>query len=177
MRRVRWAAAAAGVVVLAAGCGSEGDAKGDQGKDSPAASASSASQPAQEQGPLNGDAVDKEIAAAASTAGLTARKSEKGKGALADCMVVWQSDGKGAADPEKGYGAMVAELEKAGWTESSAHKEKQSTVKGLKKSGWRLQASYHNMSSSFVMISFAATSESAECAKAFAADLAKNKKS
>lgn len=64
MRKVRWAAAAAGAVLLIAGCGSEGDSAQGHGGDAPSASGSAPAK-AGSGGSLDVAAVKKEIEAAA----------------------------------------------------------------------------------------------------------------
>ncbi|MGW7365808.1 hypothetical protein ACWGI8_20795 [Streptomyces sp. NPDC054841] len=166
---------AAGVVLLATGCGSEGGS--DEGKGGAGASGSSSSAPAEAGGSLDAAAVTKEVADAATAAGFTEKPSNDVPASLKQCMVSWQADDKKAADPTKSYDATVANLTKGGWTESQNFDQQGSTIKSLDKSGWTLKASRHGKAGTFMMISFIATDKGPECGKLFQEDLAKNKAS
>ncbi|KJY18842.1 hypothetical protein VR43_23120 [Streptomyces sp. NRRL S-104] len=137
MRRVRWAAAAAGAVLLIAGCGSEVDSARSHGGDAPSAGGSAPAK-AVSDGSLDIAAVRKEIADAATAAGFTERTPDKIPPALASCTVRWQSDGAKVTDSRKSYDTTVATLVNGGWKESGSYEERQSVTKAFDKSGWRL---------------------------------------
>ncbi|MCX4539473.1 hypothetical protein [Streptomyces sp. NBC_01565] len=175
MRKAKWVAAAAGVVLLVAGCGNEsGDSKGKDaqapksGSSAPAAAAGSG-------GTLDAAAVKKEIESAATAAGFTEKPGDDVPANLASCMVSWTADGKKAGDSKKSYDDTVAALAKGGWKESQAIDQQVSVIKTLDKSGWSVKASHHGKSGTLLMVSFIATDKGPACAKAFQEDLAKNK--
>ncbi|MFD7916755.1 hypothetical protein ACFV30_39705 [Streptomyces sp. NPDC059752] len=141
MRKVRWAAAAAGAVLLIAGCGSEGDAAQGHGGDAPSAGGSAPAK-AESGGSLDVAAVKKEIGAAATAAGFTEKPRDDVPPVLKSCTVRWQSDGAKATDSRKSYDATVATLVNGGWQEGGSNAERQSVIKVLDKTGWRLIASH-----------------------------------
>ncbi|UUU38338.1 hypothetical protein [Streptomyces sp. NBC_00162] len=111
MRKARWAAAAAGAVLLVAGCGSEGGSDKGKGGETPA-SGSSAPAKAGSGGTLDAAAVKKEIEGAATTAGFAEKPGDEVPAALKSCMVSWQADEKKATDSKKSYETTVAALVK-----------------------------------------------------------------
>ncbi|NWF27568.1 hypothetical protein HW130_15070 [Streptomyces sp. PKU-EA00015] len=173
MRKARWAAAAAGVVLVVTGCSSEGGS--DEGKGG--ASGSSSQAPAEAGGSLDAATVTKEIADAATAAGFTEKPSDDVPPALKSCMVSWQPDDKKAADPKTSYDATVAALGKGGWEEWQTFDEKGSVIKSLDKSGWTVKASYQGQKDTFLLITFIATDNGPACEKLFREDLEKNKDS
>ncbi|MFF8604914.1 hypothetical protein ACF06X_03175 [Streptomyces sp. NPDC015346] len=182
MRKAMWVAAAAGVVLLAAGCGGEGGSGkrggGSSGGSSAGSSAGSTGGGGSEAGgSLDADAVTKEITDAATAAGFTQDSSgEDVPAELKDCMVSWTADAKKAADPKKSYDTTVGTLAGGGWKEGQNFEQSGSTIKTLDKENWTLKASNHG-ASGFSMVMFIASNNSTECAALFAADLEKNKKS
>ncbi|MFH8573642.1 hypothetical protein [Streptomyces sp. NPDC017993] len=171
MRKARWAAAAAGVVLLVAGCsGAKDDKSGTSRSGSSAA-------PAEAGGSLDAAAATKEIVDAAKAAGFTEDPSEGLPASLERCAVSWQADVKKAADPQKSYEGTLAALKEGGWKQARELKQQGSVISSLEKSGWTLRASYHGQAESFLVISFEATDNSAQCEKAFNEELAKNKTS
>ncbi|MER7000469.1 hypothetical protein [Streptomyces sp. NPDC000410] len=181
MRKARWAAAAAGVVLLVAGCGGEGgsdEGKGKGGATTPGSSSSSAPEaPESEAGEsLDAAAVTKEIEDAATAAGFTEEaSSDDVSAALKDCMVTWSPDSKKAADAKKSYDDTVANLTKGGWKETQSTDQAGSTNKSLDKGGWTLKATHHGGALTLVM--FIAGNNSPECEAAFQEDLEKSKTS
>ncbi|MFI1067112.1 hypothetical protein ACH4TC_35165 [Streptomyces spororaveus] len=141
MRNIRWAAAAAGAVLLIAGCSSEGDSTQGHSGDAPS-TGGSASAKAGSGGSLDIAVVKKEIVAAATAAGFTEKPRDDVPPVLKSCTVRWQSDGAKAADSRKSYDATLAALGNGGWKEGGSNEERQSVVKVLDKSGWRLIASH-----------------------------------
>ncbi|WP_328401208.1 hypothetical protein OHS70_26425 [Streptomyces sp. NBC_00390] len=171
MRKARWAAAAAGVVLLLAGCsGAKDDKPGTSRSGSSAA-------PAEAGGSLDAAAAAKEIEDAATAAGFTEEPSEGVPASLKKCAVSWLPDVKKAADPQKSYDATLAALEKGGWKQTREHKEKTSVITSMRKSGWTLTASSHGRADTFLVIMFNASDNSAECEKAINEELAKKQKS
>ncbi|QGZ48712.1 hypothetical protein GPZ77_10275 [Streptomyces sp. QHH-9511] len=181
MRKANWVAAAAGVVLLVAGCGGEGGS-GKRGGSSGGSSAGSSSGStggggSEAGGSLDADAVTKEITDAATAAGFTQDSSgEDVPAKLKDCMVSWTADAKKAADPKKSYDATVKTLSGGGWKEGQKFEQNGSTIKTLDKENWTLKASNHG-ATGFAMVMFIASDNSAECAALFKADLEQNKKS
>ncbi|MFD3660657.1 hypothetical protein ACFWVF_08650 [Streptomyces sp. NPDC058659] len=167
MRKAKWVAAAAGVVLLVAGCGSEGGS--DKGGSSSAGSAATGGSGSGGER-LDGAAVTKEVEAAATGAGFTQDASgEDIAPELKDCMVSWTADAEKAADPVKSYGATVAALTAGGWKELRSHEQSGSVIKSLQKSGWTLQASNHAQGP-LKMVMFIAADSGPECAAKIAAD-------
>ncbi|WP_392894726.1 hypothetical protein [Streptomyces sp. LN699] len=174
MRKVKWVAAAAGVVLLVAGCGSEGGA--DKGKGGGEAPASGAATPAEQgAGTLDAAAVKKEIAGAATGAGFTEKSGDDVPASLQACMVSWSPDGKKVTDSKQSFDGTVAALVKGGWKETRTSDQPMSVIKSLDKSGWTLKASHQGKAGSLLVISFIAVDNGPTCAKAFQEDLAKNK--
>ena len=180
MRKVKWVAAAAGVVLLVAGCGGEGGSdKGgsSSGGSSSAGAAATGGSGSGGGGRLDGAAVTKELEAAATGAGFTQDASgEDIAPELKDCMVSWTADAEKAADPGKSYGATVATLTGGGWKELRSNEMNGSVIKSLEKSGWTLQASNHSQGP-LKMVMFIAADSGPECAAKIAAENAKAKQS
>ncbi|MEV3990965.1 hypothetical protein AB0J57_18845 [Streptomyces sp. NPDC049837] len=171
-------AAAAGVVLLVAGCGGGSDkgtgvAAPSSGSSAPAGSGAGAE--ADTGGSLDAAAVTKEISAAATAAGFTEEPSSDDIPApLKPCMVSWQADDKKVTDSRKSYDDTVAALAKGGWRESQNVDQKGSVIKSLDKAGWTLKASHHGQGG-FLMVSFIATDNGPVCEKLFQEDLQKSK--
>lgn len=181
MRKAKWAAVAAGVVLLVAGCGSEGGTDKGKGGD---ASSSAASTPAAGAGAgagstgtgaLDAAAVKKEIETAATAAGFTEKPGDDVPANLKSCMVSWTADAKKVSDSRKSYDATVATLVKGGWKETRTVDQPAAVVKALDKSGWSVKASHQGKAGALLIVSFIATDKSPTCAQAFQEDLAKNK--
>ncbi|MFF3684398.1 hypothetical protein [Streptomyces sp. NPDC002187] len=162
MRKARWAAAAAGVVLLVAGCSAEGDAKDAKSK---ASRFGSSAAPAEAGGGLDAAAAAKEIEDAATAAGFTEEPSEGLPASLKECAVSWHADAEKAADPKKSYDATLAALEKGGWKQPREHKEKGTVITSMRKSGWTMTASSHGRADTFLVVTFGAEDNSAECQK------------
>jgi len=174
VRKASWAAAAAGVVLLVAGCGSEGGSGEDKG----AAGGSSSSAPAEAEDSLDAAAVTKEIEDAAKAAGFTQKAGEDDvPPALKECMISWQPDAEKAADAKKSYDDTVAALAAGGWNESQNFEQQGSTIKSLDKSGWTVKASHQGQKDTFLLVQFIATDNGAACERLFREDLEKNKES
>ncbi|MFF5428342.1 MULTISPECIES: hypothetical protein [unclassified Streptomyces] len=179
MRKAKWVAAAAGVVMLVAGCGGEGADKSDAGKGGSASAAPSASGGSGSDGggKLDAAAVSKEIETAATAAGFTEDPTgDPVSPELKECMVSWAADSEKAADPKKSFADTVAGLTKGGWAEGQTFSQAGSEMKTLTKSNWTLKASGH-LSGPLKVVLFVGTDTGPECAALFAADLEKNKKS
>ncbi|MEV6328676.1 hypothetical protein [Streptomyces sp. NPDC051909] len=169
MRKAKMVAAAAGVLLLVAGCGSNGgsDKGGSGGSSSSAGSASAgaAGGSGSDGGEaLSADDVKQEIETAATGAGLqqdsTADQVPPG---TEQCMVVWNADGKKAADPKKSYDETVAALGKEGWRTGQSIDQAGTTIKSLDKGTWMLKA--HNMGA-LKLVMFIATDAKPACAEA-----------
>ncbi|GEB61118.1 hypothetical protein [Streptomyces gardneri] len=171
MRKAKWVAAAAGVVLLVAGCGSEGGSdKGGSasGGSSSAGSAATGGSGGSGGERLDGAAVTKELTDAATGAGFTQDASgEQIPAEAKDCMVSWTADAETAKDPAKSYTDTVATLTKGGWTEERSSGQGGSVIKSLKKSSWQLQASNHS-AGPLKLVMFVAVDGSPECAAAIA---------
>ncbi|MER7619885.1 hypothetical protein [Streptomyces sp. NPDC126503] len=181
MRKAKWVAAAAGVVMLVAGCGGEGADKSGAGKGGSASAAPSASGGSggsgSDGGKLDAAAVGKEIETAATVAGFSEDPSgDPVAPELKECMVSWAADSEKAADPKKSFADTVAGLTKGGWAEGQTFSQAGSEMKTLTKSNWTLKASGH-LSGPLKVVLFVGTDTGPECAALFAADLEKNKKS
>lgn len=170
------AAAAAGVVLLVAGCGGGPDkgtgvAAPSSGSSAPAGSGAGA----EAGGGLDAAAVTKEISAAATAAGFTEEPSSDDIPApLKPCMVSWQADDKKVTDSRKSYDGTVAALAEGGWRQSQNVDQNGSVIKTLDKAGWTLKASHHGQGG-FLMVSFIATDKGPVCEKLFKEDLQKSK--
>lgn len=174
MRKVRWAAAAAGAVLLIAGCGSENDSAQGHGGDAPSPS-SPAQAKAGSGGNLDVTTVKKEIEAAATAAGFTARQpADDVPPGLKSCTVRWQADSAKSTDSRKSYDATIATLIKGGWKESGRADEKQSVTIGMDKDGWNLRTWHHpqGRADGTDWISFIAIDTGPACEKPFQEDLA-----
>ncbi|MFI8264562.1 MULTISPECIES: hypothetical protein [unclassified Streptomyces] len=174
MRKMSWAAAAAGAVLLIAGCGSESDSPQGRNGDTPSA-AGSAPAKAASGGSLGIEAVKKEIDAAATTAGFTARQpADDIPPVLKSCTIRWQADGAKSTDSRKTYDATIATLTKGGWKESGKAEEGQSVTMTMDKGGWRIMAWHHPQGrvDGTDWISFIATDTGPACEKPFQQDLA-----
>ncbi|MFE1904149.1 hypothetical protein ACFW96_10795 [Streptomyces gardneri] len=171
MRKAKWVAAAAGVVLLVAGCGSEGGS--DKGGSASGGSSSAGSAATGGSGGgggerLDGAAVTKELTDAATGAGFTQDASgEQIPAEAKDCMVSWTADAEKAKDPAKSYTDTVATLTKGGWTEERSSGQGGSVIKSLKKSSWQLQASNHS-AGPLKLVMFVAVDGGPECAAAIA---------
>ncbi|MFF8829236.1 hypothetical protein [Streptomyces sp. NPDC015131] len=172
------AAAAAGVVLLVAGCGGGGTEK-ETGAVKPSTGASApagAGAGAEADAALDAAAVTREIQAAATGAGFTQKPSKDDVPAgLRPCMVSWQADGEKATDSRKSFDTTVAALGKAGWKQAQSFDQKGSVIMSLDKSGWTLKASHHGQAGTFVIVSFIATDNGPKCAALFKEDLEKSK--
>jgi hypothetical protein len=179
VRKAKWVAAAAGVVMLVAGCGGGGADKSDAGKGGSASAAPSASGGSGSDGggKLDAAAVSKEIETAATAAGFAEDPTgDPVSPELKECMVSWAADSEKAADPKKSFADTVAGLTKGGWAEGQTFSQAGSEMKTLTKSNWTLKASGH-LSGPLKVVLFVGTDTGPECAALFAADLEKNKKS
>ncbi|CAM5546483.1 hypothetical protein GCM10010222_26360 [Streptomyces tanashiensis] len=180
MRKAKWVAAAAGVVLLVAGCGSEGGSdKGGSASGGSSSAGSSATGGSGGSGGerLDGAAVTKELTDAATGAGFTQDASgEQIPAEAKDCMVSWTADAEKAADPAKSYTDTVATLTKGGWTEERSSGAGGSVIKSLKKSSWQLQASNHS-AGPLKLVMFVAVDGGPECAAVIAENNAKGKTS
>lgn len=171
-------AAAAGVVLLVAGCGS---GEGGSGKNKGGSSASSSGSTTGGAEAGGGDSptaaeVEKEIETAATAAGFVRDSSgEDVPAGLKECMVSWTPDAEKAADPKKSYDATVTALTGEGWKEGQSTEQSGSSVKTLNKGGWSLKASNHG-AAGFAIVMFIGTDNSSKCEALFKADLEKNKK-
>ncbi|MER5962674.1 hypothetical protein [Streptomyces sp. NPDC002057] len=176
MRKAKWVAAAAGVVLLVAGCGSGGGSdKGGSASGGSASAGSAATGGSSGSGDdrLDGAAVTKELTDAATGAGFTQDASgEQVPAEVKDCMVSWTADGEKAADPAKSYTDTVATLVKGGWAESRSSGTGGSVIKSLKKSSWQLQASNHS-AGPLKLVMFVAVDGGPECAATIAKENAK----
>ncbi|MGW6565023.1 hypothetical protein [Streptomyces sp. NPDC054975] len=176
MRKAKMVAAAAGVVLLVAGCGSEGGSGKNKGGSSASSSGSTTGGTETGGDSPTAAAVEKEIEAAATAAGFVRDASgEDVPAGLKECMVSWTPDAKKAADPKKSYDATVTTLTGGGWKEGQKTEQTGSTIKTLNKGGWSLKASNHG-AAGFSIVMFIATDNSAKCEALFTADLEKNKK-
>ncbi|KOU19124.1 hypothetical protein ADK52_29195 [Streptomyces sp. WM6372] len=174
MRKMRWAAAAAGAVLLIAGCGSESDSPQGRNGDAPSAGGSATAK-AGSGGGLDVEAVRKEIDAAATTAGFTARQpADDAPPGLKSCTVRWQADGAKSTDSRKSYDATVATLLKGGWKERGRTDEKQSVTMAMDKGGWNIMAWHYPQGrvDGTDWISFIANDTGPACKKPFQEDLA-----
>ncbi|MEU4081448.1 hypothetical protein DEJ45_25395 [Streptomyces venezuelae] len=171
MRKAMVAAAAAGVVLLVAGCGSEGGAdKGGSasGGSSSAGSSTTGGSGGSSDGRLTVAAVTKELTDAATGAGFTQDSSGDPVQAEAkECMVSWTADAEKAKDPAKSYTDTVATLTKGGWNEERSSGQGGSVIKSLKKSSWQLQASNHS-AGPLKLVMFVAVDSGPDCAAALA---------
>lgn len=174
VRKARWAAAAAGVVLLVAGCGSEGGSGQGEAGDAPSSGSSAPAKAGPGGGP-DAAAVKREIETAATAAGFTEKPADDVPPALKSCMVTWQADEKKVNDSGKSYDSTVAALVKAGWKEGKSLNQQVSVIKTLDKSGWSLKASHHGKAGVLDMVTFLATDTGPACEKLFQEDLAKNK--
>ncbi|MGW1769742.1 hypothetical protein ACWCQL_37570 [Streptomyces sp. NPDC002073] len=165
----KWAVAAAGTVLVLAGCSAEGDGGSDGAT---GASKGAVQEPAPAgTGALGRDAVQAEIDAAARTAALPgkgmpkslpsgaasappgATQQQKLEARAAACTAGWQWMGTGAgefvSEPGKKYQAVVTALAKTGWAEEARSEQPGAGGKGrsvrtvLTKRGWTLYATHH----------------------------------
>ncbi|MCX5151726.1 hypothetical protein OHB36_34095 [Streptomyces sp. NBC_00320] len=179
MRKAKWAAAAAGVVLLVAGCGSEDGADKSKGGEAPASGSSApavgAGAGSGGSGTLDAAAVKKEIESAATAAGFAEKPGDDVPANLKSCMVSWTADSKKVSDSRKSYDATVATLAKDGWKETRTVDQPAAVIKALDKSGWSVKASHQGKAGALLVVSFIATDNGPTCAKAFQEDLANNK--
>ncbi|MET9951603.1 hypothetical protein ABZ135_08640 [Streptomyces sp. NPDC006339] len=181
MRKANWVAAAAGVVLLVAGCGSGGgsDKGGASATGGGSASAGTTGGGSEAGGgeELTAEAVLKEIETAAKGAGFTQDASgEQIPPGLEKCMVSWTPDAEKAADPKKSYADTVATLGKGGWKTGQSLSQGGSTIQTLTKGTWQLKASDHS-TGPVKMVMFIASDATPVCEALFKADLEKSKKS
>ncbi|MFE5712530.1 hypothetical protein ACFQ7J_17190 [Streptomyces sp. NPDC056501] len=178
MRKAKWVAAAAGVVLLVAGCGGEGGT--DKGGSASGGSSSAGSAATGGSGGgggdrLDGAAVTKQLTDAATGAGFTQDASgEQVPAEVKDCMVSWTADAEKAADPAKSYTDTVATLVKGGWTEERSSGQGGSVIKSLKNGSWQIQASNHSQGP-LKLVMFVAVDSGPTCAAAIAEENAKAK--
>ncbi|MGW6855588.1 hypothetical protein [Streptomyces xanthophaeus] len=174
MRKMRWAAAAAGAVLLIAGCSSQGDSPQGQNGDAPS-DGGSAPAKAGSGGSLDIEAVRKEIDAAATTAGLTARQpADDIPPGLKSCTIRWQADSAKSTDSRKSYDLTVATLVNGGWKESKSSNERQSVTQVFDKGDWHIMSWHHPQGrvDGTDWISFIANDTGPACEKPFQEDLA-----
>ncbi|MGA5066149.1 hypothetical protein ACPB9E_20710 [Streptomyces exfoliatus] len=177
MRKLKWVAAAAGVVLLVAGCGSEGGTdKGGSSSAGSAATGGAGGSGGSSDAKLDGAAVTKELTDAATAAGFTKDSSgDEVPPELKDCMVSWSADVEKAADPKKSYAATITALTKGGWQEERSTEQNGSVIKSLKKGGWQLNASDHS-TGPVKLVMFIGADSSPTCAALIAKDNAKHQK-
>ncbi|WP_432059228.1 hypothetical protein [Streptomyces sp. S1] len=172
MRKAKWVAAAAGAVLLVAGCGGEGGT--DKGGSSSAGSGASGG--AKDGAKLDAAAVSKAIGDAATGAGFTQDSSgEAVPDGLKECMVTWTADGAKAADPKKSFADTVGTLTGGGWKEARTFEQNGSEIKSLTNGTWQLQASNHS-AGPMKLVMFVATDAGPECEAAIKADNEKHTK-
>ncbi|MFI6418236.1 hypothetical protein ACIBG6_12650 [Streptomyces sp. NPDC050842] len=170
-------AAAAGVVLLVAGCGGEGGSDKGGASVTGGTSAGGSGSGGSGGGKLDGAAVTKEIEAAATGAGFAQDASgEDVAPELKDCMVTWTADAEKAADPVKSYAGTITALTGGGWKELRSNEMNGSVIKSLEKSGWTLQASNHAQGP-VKLVMFVAADSGPECAAKIAADNEKARQS
>ncbi|MGW7328855.1 hypothetical protein ACWGIU_09715 [Streptomyces sp. NPDC054840] len=124
---------------------------------------------------LDIEAVRKEIEAAATAAGFTARQpADDVPPGLKSCTVRWQADGAKSTDPRKSFDTTVATLVSRGWKESGSSDERQSVTKAFDKSGWKIMAWHHpqGRADGTDWTSFIANDTGPACEKPFQEDLA-----
>ncbi|MDV5145271.1 hypothetical protein R1T08_13855 [Streptomyces sp. SBC-4] len=173
VRKAKWVAAAAGVVLLVAGCGSEGGS--DKGGSASVAGGTGSG--GSGGGKLDAAAVTEEIEAAATGAGFAQDASgEDIAPELKDCMITWTADAEKAADPVKSYAGTIKALTGGGWKELRSNEMNGSVIKSLQKSGWTLQASNHAQGP-VKLVMFVAADSGPECAAKIAADNEKARQS
>ncbi|MGW5000787.1 hypothetical protein ACWEP8_24280 [Streptomyces hydrogenans] len=167
MRRGKWAAAAAGVVLLVAGCGGEGGA--DSGSASSGGSGAKGVK-------LDAATVSREIDTAATAAGFTKDPEiDTVAPELKECMVNWAVDDPGkAADPEKALADTIAGLVEAGWTEGKGARQGYADVKTLTKGEWTIKSA-SDLGKGIKAVVFAGTHGTPECAALVIADMEKKK--
>lgn len=161
-------------VLLITGCGSEGDSPQGHGGDAPSASGSAPAK-AGSGGSLDVEAVRKEIEAAATAAGFTARQpADDVPPGLKSCTVRWQADGAKATDSRKSYDTTVAALVNGGWKESGSSYDRQSVTKAFDTGGWNIRAWHHpqGRADGTDVDSFIANDTGPACEKPFQEDLA-----
>ncbi|MEU7023605.1 hypothetical protein ABZ990_23510 [Streptomyces sp. NPDC046203] len=181
MRKAKWVAAAAGVVLLVAGCGSNdsSDKGGSNAKESGSTAGSEAGGGGAEAGgaELTADAVRTEIETAATGAGFAkSDRPENVPTGLEQCMVSWTPDAQKAADPKKSAAETVTALGKGGWKTEKTFSQSGSTITSLAKGTWQLKSSDHS-AGPVKLVMFVATDTTPACEALFKADLEKNKKS
>ncbi|MBW1601949.1 hypothetical protein JJV70_07455 [Streptomyces sp. JJ66] len=168
MRKAKWAAAAAGVVLLVSGCGGEDGSKAkDDAKDKAPASAApeTSAVPDEEAGP-DAETVREEIEKAATGAGLTKAGGPAPEGSLDDiegCAVVWRADTEQSEDNKKAYEATIAELAEQGWEKQELIDAEVSLIQPMEKKGWALNVSYSGSPDVYESVVFEGISETEEC--------------
>ncbi|MGP3690033.1 hypothetical protein ACTVZO_35950 [Streptomyces sp. IBSNAI002] len=179
MRRARWAAAAAGAVLLVAGCDSEGDSARTPGGDAPSAGGSAAAK-AGSGGSLDIEVVRKQLDTAATKAGYAARQpADEIPEGLKSCTIRWQAVSAKPADSRKSFDATVATLVEGGWKETGRAEEASTVTVGMDKGGWNIRA-WHQPEGRVDgtdAISFIANDTGPACEKPFQDDLAEKTKS
>ncbi|MCX5613118.1 hypothetical protein OHB39_37115 [Streptomyces sp. NBC_00047] len=117
----------------------------------------------------------KEIEAAATAAGFTARQpADDVPPGLKSCTVRWQADGAKATDSRKSYDTTVAALVNGGWKESGSSYDRQSVSKAFDTGGWNIRAWHHpqGRADGTDVDSFIANDTGPACEKPFQEDLA-----
>ncbi|MFF0740152.1 hypothetical protein ACFYVL_07090 [Streptomyces sp. NPDC004111] len=149
-------AAAAGVVLLVAGCA--GDA-GDGGVTVKAAT------------------VAKEVDRAATAAGFTKDSSIDLVGPeVKECKVDWVADDPGkSVDPKNSFADTIAGLVKAGWTEGKSDRKGDVDVRIVTKGDWEVRGAA-DLGKGIKAVVFAGTNASSECAPLLIAELGKGRK-
>ncbi|MBW1601948.1 hypothetical protein JJV70_07450 [Streptomyces sp. JJ66] len=164
MRKAKWVAAAAGVVLLVSGCGSDGGSK-ESGANADKGGANAAEAGG---GDLDADAVRGEIEKAATAAGLAeSSDAEPVEEVLRDCMVSWYADPSKIESGEKAYDDAIATLNEAGWEEQQSQIEDGMKLRMLSKGGWNVNTSYSGEFDLPETIYFVATDTGEACEKKF----------
>ncbi|MFE2142560.1 hypothetical protein ACFXA3_12560 [Streptomyces sp. NPDC059456] len=177
MRKVKWATAAAGVMLLAAGCGSESGSNQDGNGQAPTAgsSAPAAAAGAAAGGTVDAAAVKGQTVNAVTAAGFTEQSGNVVPANLTSRTVSWTADAKKVSDSRSSHHATVATLAEDGRKEIRAVDRPAAVVKSPDRSGWTLKASHQGEAGALLVVSFIATETSATCAKAFQGDLARKR--
>ncbi|MGW7315725.1 hypothetical protein [Streptomyces sp. NPDC054854] len=153
MRKVRWVAVAAGVVLLVAGCGGEAGVK------------------------VEAATVAKELDAAATAAGFTKDLSIDTTGPEAkECKVDWVVNDPGkSADPKKSFADTIAGLVEAGWTEGKSDRKGDVDMKIATKGDWEVRGAA-DLGEGIKAVVFAGTNTSSKCLPILIADQGNSKK-
>ncbi|MFJ7270585.1 hypothetical protein ACIQV3_28770 [Streptomyces sp. NPDC099050] len=152
MRKVKWVAMAAGVVLLGAGCAGEDGVK------------------------VEAATVAKEIDAAATAAGFTKDLSIDMVGPeVKECKVDWVVNDPGkSADPKKSFADTIAGLVEAGWTEGKSSRKGYVDTKIVTKGDWEVRGAA-DLGEGIKAVVFAGTNTSSECLPLLIADLENGK--